>query len=56
MFPGEATRMSQRAGVPPEQGDSILAQILPQLIDRLTPQGRVPQQDQTSALLRSLLR
>jgi uncharacterized protein YidB (DUF937 family) len=60
MFPGEVTQMSQQAGLPPQQGGAILAQILPQLIDQLTPRGQVPRQDQmsdlTGQLLKSLLR
>jgi uncharacterized protein YidB (DUF937 family) len=59
-MPDEVTEVSRRAGVPPQQGGSLLAILLPQLIDRLTPQGRVPQQDQMSQLgsqlLQSLLR
>lgn len=60
VFPDEVTQMSRQAGLPPQQGGSILAQILPQLIDQLTPSGRVPQQNQMadlgSQLLKSLLR
>jgi uncharacterized protein YidB (DUF937 family) len=60
MFPNEVTQMSEQAGLPPQQGGSILAQILPQLIDSLTPRGQVPQQSQmgdlTGQLLRNLLR
>jgi uncharacterized protein YidB (DUF937 family) len=60
VFPNEVTQMSQQAGLPPQQGGSILAQILPQLIDQLTPRGQVPQQSQmgdlTGQLLKSLLR
>jgi uncharacterized protein YidB (DUF937 family) len=56
----ETSRMSEEVGVPPQQGRSILAQILPQMIDQLTPGGRVPQRDQlgqlASDLLKSLLR
>ena len=55
-LPGEVTDISQQAGVPPQQGGSLLAQLLPRLIDRLTPNGQVPQQDQMGQLLKSLLR
>jgi uncharacterized protein YidB (DUF937 family) len=37
--------VAQRAGVSSSQGLGMLAQMLPLVIDRLTPQGRVPQQD-----------
>jgi uncharacterized protein YidB (DUF937 family) len=55
-LPGEVTEISQQAGVPPQQGGSLLAQLLPRLIDQLTPNGQVPQQDQMGQLLKSLLR
>jgi uncharacterized protein YidB (DUF937 family) len=59
LFPDEVAQMSRQAGVPPQQGGSILAQLLPMLIDQLTPGGRVPQQNQMpdlgSRLLKSLL-
>jgi uncharacterized protein YidB (DUF937 family) len=46
VFGAEPTsRISQRAGVSPSQGLGLLAQMLPLVIDRLTPQGQVPQRD-----------
>jgi uncharacterized protein YidB (DUF937 family) len=52
-------QMSQQAGVPPQQGSSVLAVLLPQIIDRLTPQGQMPQQTQLAqagaTLLKNLL-
>src|SRR5262249_26587954 len=52
-------QISPQANVPPAQAPSLLAALLPVLIDRLTPQGRVPEQSQVSQtgadLLRSLL-
>lgn len=59
-FPNEVNQMSREAGLPPQQGGSILAQLLPQLIDQLTPKGQVPQKNQmgdlAGQLLKSLLR
>lgn len=55
-LPGEVTDISQQAGIAPQQGGSLLAQLLPRLIDHLTPNGQVPQQDQMGPLLKSLLR
>lgn len=55
-LPGEITDISQQAGVEPQQGGSLLAQLLPRLIDHLTPNGQVPQQDQMGQLLQSLRR
>jgi uncharacterized protein YidB (DUF937 family) len=53
------TQISQQANVPPAQAPSLLAQLVPVLIDQLTPHGRVPDQGQlsqtSSDLLRSLL-
>jgi uncharacterized protein YidB (DUF937 family) len=53
------TQIAQQANVPPAQAPSLLAALLPVLIDRMTPQGRVPEQSQLSQtgadLVRSLL-
>ena len=50
------SQISQDANVPTGQAPSLLAQLLPVLIDRLTPQGRVPEQSQLSATSTDLLR
>jgi uncharacterized protein YidB (DUF937 family) len=42
----EVDQISQQAGLPPSEGASVLAQLLPLLVDGLTPQGNVPQQNQ----------
>jgi uncharacterized protein YidB (DUF937 family) len=59
-MPDEVSDVSRQAGVGTQQGGSVLAQLLPYLVDRLTPNGRVPQQDQmgqlSTQLLQSLLR
>ena len=36
-------QVAQQAGVEPEHASTGLAQLLPQLIDKLTPNGQVPQ-------------
>ncbi|MGW7365113.1 YidB family protein [Streptomyces sp. NPDC054841] len=36
-------RVAQQAGVSPEQAADKLAEALPQVVDKLTPQGEVPQ-------------
>ena|SRR5690349_6660300 len=33
-----------KAGIPPDQASSMIAQYLPMIIDKLTPNGQVPQQ------------
>ncbi len=38
-------RLSQQAGLPADQGLGALAQLLPQMVDKMTPQGQVPQQN-----------
>lgn len=50
------TQISQQANVPPAQAPSLLAALLPVLIDRLTPQGGVPAQSQLSKTGADLLR
>lgn len=35
--------LAQQLGISPQQASSGLADVLPQLVDRLTPQGSVPQ-------------
>ena len=41
----QLSHISQRAGVSTGEGLGMLAQVLPLVIDRLTPQGQVPKQD-----------
>lgn len=52
-------RLSQQVGLSTSQGAAILAALLPVLIDRLTPDGQVPEQSQLAqagtSLLKSLL-
>jgi uncharacterized protein YidB (DUF937 family) len=57
---GEQTiqALASKAGVSPEQASGGLAQLLPQLIDRLTPDGKMPAGgalDQGLALLKNKL-
>jgi uncharacterized protein YidB (DUF937 family) len=54
-MPDEISDISRQAGLGAQQGGSLLAQLLPHLIDRLTPNGRVPQQDQMGQLGAQLL-
>jgi uncharacterized protein YidB (DUF937 family) len=37
--------IAAKAGISPEAAQSGLAQVLPQIVDRLTPNGEVPQGD-----------
>ena len=38
-------QVAQQAGIAPEHAATGLAQLLPQIIDKLTPHGQVPQDD-----------
>lgn len=52
------SQLASKAGVPPDQLVSQLAQLLPQIIDKLTPDGQVPKGDiaaQGLGLLRGLM-
>ena len=42
--------LSRRAGIPESQAAGVLSQFLPELIDKLTPEGHVPQKSQISTL------
>jgi uncharacterized protein YidB (DUF937 family) len=48
--------LSRQAGVSPDQGIGALAQLLPSLIDQLTPDGQVPDNSQIGKLGANLLR
>ena len=37
------TEIAQHAGVPPQVASAIVAQVLPRIVDHLTPNGQVPQ-------------
>jgi uncharacterized protein YidB (DUF937 family) len=37
--------LAQKAGVSPENASKFLGQILPGIVDKLTPQGQVPGDD-----------
>ena len=42
---GEITRIAEQLGVSPEETSGGLAEVLPQVVDRLTPEGSVPSDD-----------
>jgi uncharacterized protein YidB (DUF937 family) len=50
-------QLAARVGLPPEAASALLAQILPQAVDRLTPEGTLPAGGllgQVTGLLRGL--
>jgi uncharacterized protein YidB (DUF937 family) len=50
----QVANIAQQAGVEPHQASAGLAQLLPQLIDKLTPNGALPQGGELQAGLASL--
>ena len=44
--------LSQRTGLPKDQISQILSQVLPNLVDQLTPQGQLPTQQEIARLMR----
>jgi uncharacterized protein YidB (DUF937 family) len=43
--------LSQQTGLPRDQVASILSQVLPQIVDQLTPDGRLPSQREVARLI-----
>ena len=41
--PEQIQKLAQELGIPPQQLASQLAELLPQVVDKLTPTGEVPQ-------------
>lgn len=47
-------QFAQEAGVPQQEAPSVLAQLLPNIVDKLTPEGRVPPDDKVENELSQL--
>lgn len=41
--------LAARVGVPPAIAGMVLSRILPSVVDKATPEGKVPEQDQSAA-------
>lgn len=39
------SQIAAKVGIPADQASALLARILPQAVDRLTPEGQIPQGD-----------
>ena len=39
----QVAELAQQAGIPESQGASVLSQVLPAMVDKLTPDGKVPE-------------
>ena len=50
----EVRHFAQEAGIPEDQAADVLAAVVPQVVDKLTPGGHVPDDDELEALLRQL--
>jgi uncharacterized protein YidB (DUF937 family) len=48
-------QFAQKAGVGAQEAPSVLASILPELVNQLTPKGQVPQGNELEGMLGSLL-
>jgi uncharacterized protein YidB (DUF937 family) len=49
-------QLAQQAGIAPEHAGSAISQMLPQIVDQLTPQGNIPQQGDLMSMGLSLLK
>jgi uncharacterized protein YidB (DUF937 family) len=52
---GQLADLAQQAGISPEKASSMLANVLPGLVDSLTPKGEVPSGDALGQALSKLL-
>jgi uncharacterized protein YidB (DUF937 family) len=50
----EVRRFAQDAGIPEDEAADVLAAVVPQVVNGLTPDGQVPSDDELEALLRRL--
>ncbi len=53
--PDQLSQLASQAGVPANEISGQLAQLLPQLVDKLTPDGKVPESNALQQGLSSLL-
>jgi uncharacterized protein YidB (DUF937 family) len=50
----EVRRFAQDAGLPEDEAADVLATVVPQVVDGLTPNGQLPSDAELEALLRQL--
>jgi uncharacterized protein YidB (DUF937 family) len=50
----EVRHFAQEAGIPEDEAADVLAAVVPQVVSSLTPDGRVPSDDELETLLRRL--
>ena len=47
-------RIAQKAGIDPSQAGAMLSNLLPQLVDKLTPNGQVPDSGALAQMMKGL--
>jgi uncharacterized protein YidB (DUF937 family) len=52
----DVDRIAQQAGVPPAEAEAGLAQLLPKVIDTMTPGGQMPSNDDIGSIVGSLFK
>lgn len=52
----DVDRIAQEAGVPPAEAEAGLAELLPKVIDTMTPGGQVPSNDDIGSILGGLFK
>jgi uncharacterized protein YidB (DUF937 family) len=50
----EVRQFAQEAGIPEDEAANVLAAVVPQVVNGLTPDGRIPSDDELEALLHRL--
>lgn len=55
MGPEMIGHFAEKLGIPPQEVSGILAQVLPHMVDHVTPDGTVPPQSNVQGMLGSLL-
>jgi uncharacterized protein YidB (DUF937 family) len=53
---GQVSQLAQQAGIPVQQAPDMLAGLLPNIVDKLTPQGAVPQGNDLAGMGMNLLK
>jgi uncharacterized protein YidB (DUF937 family) len=43
--PGALSQVAQQAGMTPDEASNHVAEVLPQMVDQATPQGKMPAED-----------
>lgn len=52
---GQVAELAKQAGIPEEKGASVLSQILPAIVDKLTPDGSIPDSNHLGTIAKVVL-